>query len=132
MHRLRSRLRKLEAKIDVEPSWTDYFAQAERLARTLLSPADRDLVADAIQLRKERGATPGQRCIDRSGSAGARHSTGLWWNCGFRIPCKWPTNGCDVDGSKFGDDANSSDKNEKSRRSGIRRREGAIFGWFSP
>ena len=54
MHRLRSRLRKLEAKIDVEPSWTDYFAQAERLARTLLSPADRDLVADAIQLRKER------------------------------------------------------------------------------
>jgi hypothetical protein len=55
MHRLRSRLRKLEARIDVAPSWVDYFAQAERLARTLLSSADRELVADAIQLRKERG-----------------------------------------------------------------------------
>jgi hypothetical protein len=55
MYRLKNRLRKLEARIDVEPSWNDYVGQAERLARTLLSPADRDLVADAIRLRKERG-----------------------------------------------------------------------------
>ncbi len=55
MHRLKDRLLKLEARIAVEPSWNDYFAQAERLARSMLSPADRDLVADAIQLRKERG-----------------------------------------------------------------------------
>ena len=40
MHRLKSRLRKLAARIDVAPSWVDYFARAERLARTLLSSAD--------------------------------------------------------------------------------------------
>jgi hypothetical protein len=55
MHRLKSRLRKLEAQVDTGPSWNDYFARAEQLARSMLAPADRDLVADAIQLRKERG-----------------------------------------------------------------------------
>ena len=55
MHRLKDRLRKLEAMIDAEPSWNDYYARASQAARSMLSPADRDLLEDSIALRKERG-----------------------------------------------------------------------------
>lgn len=56
MHRLKARLQKLEARIHpATPSWNDYYAEAEKLAHSMLSPTDRDLVADAIQLKKRRG-----------------------------------------------------------------------------
>jgi hypothetical protein len=59
MHRLNQRLRKLEARIDVGPSWCDcyqdYYAEASRVARSMLSSADRDLLADVFALKRESG-----------------------------------------------------------------------------
>lgn len=85
MHHLMSRLRKLEAQADTGPSWNDYFAEAEKLARSMLAPADRDLVAGTIQLRKERGCnawTEMHRSVwERWSAAFDRAVTEL------RIPC---------------------------------------------
>jgi hypothetical protein len=54
-HGLKSRLRKLEARIEpVAPSWNDYFARAEQLALTVLSPTDRGLVAQMLASRSTR------------------------------------------------------------------------------
>ena len=66
MHRLKGRLRKLESRVDTGPSWNDYFVQAERLARALLSSSDCDLLEDSIAIRKERARhvwTEAQRSV---------------------------------------------------------------------
>ena len=56
MHRLKGRLRRLEARIEpAAPSWNDYYARAEERALRMLSPADRALAAEGIQLTKTRG-----------------------------------------------------------------------------
>ncbi len=55
MHRLKGRLRKLEARIDAGRSWNDYFADAEKLAPTMLSADDRNFMAEVSARWKERG-----------------------------------------------------------------------------
>ena len=55
MHPLTRRLRKLETRVDTGPSWNDYFAEAVTLARSMLPPAERNLVAEASARWKERG-----------------------------------------------------------------------------
>ena len=48
-------LRKLAARIDVAPSWVDYLRKPSGWRGLCCRPLTRDLVADAIQLRKETG-----------------------------------------------------------------------------
>ena len=76
MHRLDRRLKKLEARveIDVGPSWGDYYARASRLSESTLSSDDRSILSEVFALK--RGG--GQRAL-----TAAHESVWERWNVAF-------------------------------------------------